>query len=88
MINFGITERKTQELQRRMQKCNLLENDIEEPTETCYKDRIIIVITQSEKGETDMGDGGKKNKGKKEQQKKAQLNPKEKRKLKKEKKAK
>ena len=37
-------------------------------------------------GETDMGDKGKKDKGKKEQQKKAQLNPKEKRKLKKEKK--
>ncbi len=30
MINFKITERKTQDLQRRMQKCNLLENDIEE----------------------------------------------------------
>ncbi len=30
MINFGITERKTQELQRRMHNCNLLENDIEE----------------------------------------------------------
>ena len=38
------------------------------------------------KGETDMGDKGKKDKGKREQQKKAQLNPKEKRKLKKEKK--
>ena len=37
-------------------------------------------------GERDMGDKGKKDKGKKEQQKKAQLNPKEKRKLKKEKK--
>jgi len=37
-------------------------------------------------GETDMGDKGKRDKGKKEQQKKAQLNPKEKRKLKKEKK--
>ena len=37
-------------------------------------------------GETDIGDKGKINKGKKEQQKKAQLNPKEKRKLKKEKK--
>ena len=32
-----------------------------------------------------MGDKGKKDKGKKEQQKKAKLNPKEKRKLKKEK---
>ena len=30
MINFGITERKTQELQQRMHNCNLLENDIEE----------------------------------------------------------
>jgi hypothetical protein len=39
-------------------------------------------------GETDMGDKGKKDKGKREQQKKAQLNPKEKRKLKKEKKSK
>jgi hypothetical protein len=37
-------------------------------------------------GETDMGDKGKRDKGKKEQQKKAQLSPKEKRKLKKEKK--
>jgi hypothetical protein len=37
-------------------------------------------------GETDMGDKGKKDKGKREQQKKAQLNLKEKRKLKKEKK--
>jgi hypothetical protein len=37
-------------------------------------------------GETDMGDKGQKDKGKREQQKKAQLNPKEKRKLKKEKK--
>ncbi len=33
-----------------------------------------------------MGDKGKKDKGKREQQKKAQLNPKDKRKLKKEKK--
>ncbi len=30
MINFGITERKNQELQRRMHNCNLLEKDIEE----------------------------------------------------------
>jgi len=30
MINFRVTERKTQELQRRMHNCNLLENDIEE----------------------------------------------------------
>lgn len=37
-------------------------------------------------GETDMGDKGKKDKGKRELQKKAQLNPKEKRRLKKEKK--
>lgn len=37
-------------------------------------------------GETDMGDRGSKDKGKKEQQKKAQLSPKEKRKLKNEKK--
>ncbi len=39
-------------------------------------------------GETDMGDKGSKDKGKREQQKKAQLSPKEKRKLKKEKKKK
>jgi hypothetical protein len=37
-------------------------------------------------GETDMGDKGKKDKGKREHQKKAQLSPKEKRKVKKEKK--
>ena len=37
-------------------------------------------------GETDMGDKGKKDKGKREQQKKARLSPKEKRKLKREKK--
>jgi len=37
-------------------------------------------------GECDMGDKGKRDKGKREQQKKAQLNPKEKRRLKKEKK--
>jgi peptide chain release factor len=30
MINFGITERKKQELEQRMQKCNLFEKDIEE----------------------------------------------------------
>jgi hypothetical protein len=39
-----------------------------------------------EQGETDMGDKGKRDKGKREHQKKAQLSPKEKRKLKKEKK--
>jgi len=38
------------------------------------------------RGETDMGDKGKRDKGKREHQKKAQLSPKEKRKLKKEKK--
>jgi len=37
-------------------------------------------------GETDMGDKGKKDKGKREQQKKAANSPKEKRKMKKEKK--
>ena len=37
-------------------------------------------------GETDMGDKGSKDKGKREDQKKAQLTPKEKRKLKREKK--
>jgi protein subunit release factor B len=30
MINFGITERKKQELAQRMLKCNLFEKDIEE----------------------------------------------------------
>ncbi len=30
MINFGITERKKQELEQRMRKCNLFEKDIEE----------------------------------------------------------
>jgi len=30
MINFGITERKKQELEQRMLKCNLFEKDIEE----------------------------------------------------------
>ena len=30
MINFGITERKRQELEKRMEKSNLLEKDIEE----------------------------------------------------------
>jgi protein subunit release factor B len=30
MINFGITEQKKAELERRMQNCNLLEHDIEE----------------------------------------------------------
>ncbi len=48
----------------------------------CYSPAQVIF----KKGETDMGDKGKKDKGKREQQKKAQLNPKDKRKLKKEKK--
>ena len=30
MINFGVTERKTAELQQRMKKCKLFEEDIEE----------------------------------------------------------
>lgn len=30
MINFGITERKKEELEQRMRKCNLFEKDIEE----------------------------------------------------------
>jgi protein subunit release factor B len=30
MINFGITEKKRQELEERMQRCNILEKDIEE----------------------------------------------------------
>jgi len=50
-------------------------NDIPDPAQFTFK-----------QGETDMGDKGKKDKGRKEQQKKAQLTPKEKRKLKKEKK--
>ncbi|MCH9652328.1 MAG: hypothetical protein K0U86_04080 [Planctomycetes bacterium] len=45
--------------------------------------RAIFVFKQ---GETDMGDKGSKDKGKREQQKKALLTPKEKRKLKQEKK--
>jgi len=44
---------------------------------------IQVIFKQ---GETDMGDKGKRDKGKREQQKKAQLSPKEKRRLKKEKK--
>ncbi len=47
---------------------------------------IQIRIINFKQGETEMGDKGKKDKGKREQQKKAQLTPKEKRKLKKEKK--
>ena len=30
MINFGVTERKKEELEQRMQKCGLLEKDLEE----------------------------------------------------------
>ena len=45
-----------------------------------------LYLITFKQGETDMADKGKKDKGKREQQKKAQLNPKEKRKLKKEKK--
>jgi protein subunit release factor B len=30
VINFGVTEQKAEELQRRMQSCGLLEKDIEE----------------------------------------------------------
>lgn len=30
MINFGVTEHKRQELEQRMQKCGLLEEDLEE----------------------------------------------------------
>ena len=48
--------------------------------------RHIPVQFTFNQGETDMGDKGKKDKGKREQQKKAQISPKEKRKLKKEKK--
>jgi len=50
--------------------------------ETFEKCSILFKFKQ---GETDMGDKGKKDIGKREQKKKAQLNPKEKRKLKKEK---
>ncbi|MCJ7679669.1 MAG: hypothetical protein MUP70_02990, partial [Candidatus Aminicenantes bacterium] len=48
----------------------------------CFSPAQVIF----KQGETDMGDKGKKDKGKREEQKKAQHNPKEKRKLKKEKK--
>ena len=48
--------------------------------------KLMLTIPKSKEGETDMGDKGKKDKGKREIQKKAQVNPKEKRKLKKEKK--
>ena len=44
MINFGVTERKSQELERRMHNCNLLENDIEEPTGTCQTKGEIKVV--------------------------------------------
>ena len=46
----------------------------------------MVVWIQTEKGIIDMGDKGKRDKGKKEQQKKALQSPKEKRKLKREKK--
>jgi hypothetical protein len=48
--------------------------------------RHISAQLTFKQGEIDMGDKGKRDKGKREQQKKAQLTPKEKRKLKKEKK--
>ena len=35
MINFGITERKKEELEQRMQKCGLLEKDLEEKFVRC-----------------------------------------------------
>ena len=45
MINFGVTERKKAELEQRMQKCNLLENDMEDgvPPENCtiFSESII-----------------------------------------------
>jgi hypothetical protein len=47
--------------------------------------RLMLTVSIPIRGETRMGDKGKKDKGKREQQKKAQVNPKEKRKLKKEK---
>ncbi len=47
---------------------------------------FMVVWIQTEKGIIDMGDKGKRDKGKKEQQKKALQSPKEKRKLKREKK--
>ena len=50
--------------------------------EFCHSSAQVIF----KQGETDMGDKGKKDKGKREQQKKSQVTPKEKRKLKKEKK--
>jgi hypothetical protein len=84
-------------LRRTGEACGWLRINIEEATGTCYTERnslylafyleyVIIVITWFNKGKTDMADGGKKDKGKKENQKKALLSPKEKRKLKKDKK--
>jgi hypothetical protein len=49
------------------------------------KSKRSIQVTFKQ-GETDMGDSGKRDKSKREQQKKAKLSPKEKRRLKKEKK--
>ncbi|MCZ6566439.1 MAG: hypothetical protein O6852_09990 [Gammaproteobacteria bacterium] len=60
-----------------LQDCNI--------NRVCVKLRIRHVH-RFKQGETDMGDKGKKDKGKREQQKKAQLNLKEKRKQKNEKK--
>ncbi|MHC4889294.1 MAG: hypothetical protein ACYTEO_07520 [Planctomycetota bacterium] len=70
---------------------------IDEAAGTCYTYRKSGVCKQVAyptrlynhcwmNGEFDMGDKGKRDKGKREQQKKAQLSPKEKRRLKKEKK--
>ena len=42
MINFGVTERKRQGLERRMDNCNLLENDIEEMKKRFLEPLIIM----------------------------------------------
>jgi len=55
------------------------------PLDDIYSDSSPVQVIFKQ-GETDMGDKGKKDKGRREQQKKAQLNLKEKRRLKKEKK--
>jgi hypothetical protein len=57
-------------------------------TETASTGSSQREIPDSRRGETNMGDKGKKDKGKREDQKKALLNPKEKRKAKKEKQSK
>ena len=52
------------------------------PTQAVQRHSLARSIFK--KGETDLGDKGSKDKGKKEEQKRSKLNPKEKRKLKRE----